>query len=296
MRRERNAAERDLVAVMQNAIDMRGRKMHGLIAAIVEIRSAAGLDNRNIGRHDLIFRMRLAQNLGAARAVVVMRVANEKNLDVAPMQSKRLDAFANERRRRVEIAIDEDVAGRRDDEIGCEIFAADVVQIAGNPESRKWLGPLGIGIGCNARREEQRESKGEKCGGLPDDQWDSVSLASGWTISRAFSRCTPREPLTRAASPRSRFCLSHSPAAVASDRKIASAPAALAASTRCFALPRTPTTISICASAAAFPQAECSAGACSPSSSISPAMRILRFAGYAASVRIIDCSASGLEL
>ena len=47
---------------------------------------------------------------------------------------------------------------------------------------------------------------------------------------------------------------------------------------------------------AARPQAACRAGPCSPCSSISPATRIRRLAGREARVRIIERSASGLEL
>ena len=48
-------------------------------------------------------------------------------------------AFCDQGRRRFEIAVDEDVALRRDDEVGGEVFAADIVEISGDAERWKWL-------------------------------------------------------------------------------------------------------------------------------------------------------------
>ncbi len=48
--------------------------------------------------------------------------------------------------------------------------------------------------------------------------------------------------------------------------------------------------------AAARPQARCSSAASRPSSSISPAIRMRRFAGSEARVSIMEINASGLEL
>ena len=44
-RRERNSAERNGVAVMQDAVDMRGREVHGFVVGVMEVGCAAGLDD-----------------------------------------------------------------------------------------------------------------------------------------------------------------------------------------------------------------------------------------------------------
>ncbi len=130
VRGEDDAAERDFVAVVKHAVDVRGREMHGLVGAVLEVGAAAGLDDGYIGRHDFILCVRLAKDFGAAGAVVVVRVADEQDFDVSEFESKRLDALADERGRRRKVAVDEDVALRRDDEVGGEVLAADVIQTA----------------------------------------------------------------------------------------------------------------------------------------------------------------------
>ena len=67
---------------------------------------------------------------------------------------------------RFQVAVDEDVALRRGDEVGGEIFAADVIEIAGDAEGRKRPGPRGRILrreatnGC--KQEEQRDAAGER--------------------------------------------------------------------------------------------------------------------------------------
>ena len=70
-----------------------------LVVGVVEVGAATGFDNRNIRRHDFVFGMCLAQNLGAARAVVVVAVADEQDLDIAEVEAQGLDALAYLRRR-----------------------------------------------------------------------------------------------------------------------------------------------------------------------------------------------------
>ena len=89
---------------------------------------------------------------------------------------------------------------------------------------------------------------------------------------------------------------SHRPAASASGRKIAATPAGAG---------RSGEVLRIAAHAhhdvepgfgGGLAAGRVKRGACSPSSSISPATRMRRLAGRAASVRIMERSASGLEL
>ena len=71
-----------------------------------------------------------------------MRVADEEDLDVAELEAELLDAGSDERDILLEIAVDQDVPFRRGDQIVRESFAADVVEVAGDSEWRKWLGPI----------------------------------------------------------------------------------------------------------------------------------------------------------
>jgi hypothetical protein len=82
-----------------------------------------------------------------------MCVADQKDPDIAKLESEFLDAGPNQWNTRLEIAVDEDVALRTGDEIISEAFAADVVQIAGDMEWRKWLDPIGIGLSAQRTRE-----------------------------------------------------------------------------------------------------------------------------------------------
>ena len=119
----------------------------------------------------------------------------------------------------------------------------------------------------------------------------------GCSTSRARSSFTPREALSSTTSPSRRFSLSQKPACSASSTNSADlAPAARAPSTMAWPLPRTPRMISMPAKAAASPQARCNWTDSRPSSSISPATRMRRFAGMEARVWIMERSASGLEL
>ncbi len=97
VRGENRAAEAHRVAVVQHAVDVSGRELHGMIRAVLKIGFAAGLDDRDVGIHDGIFGASEADDLGAAGAVVVVRMADEQNLDVFKVEAKGFNAFTNER-------------------------------------------------------------------------------------------------------------------------------------------------------------------------------------------------------
>ena len=73
------------------------------------------------------------------------------SLNLKPSDSM---AFLDQRRRRFEIAVDEDVALRRDDEVGGEVLAAHVVEISGDAERRE----TAWSSGGNLARERQCEN------------------------------------------------------------------------------------------------------------------------------------------
>jgi hypothetical protein len=79
------------------------------------------------------------------------------------MEAEGFDALADERDRRLEAAVDEDEAVGCDDEIGGQVFAADVIEVAGDAEGGKGFGPAGIGgrgSEVEGGGEDQEEGKG----------------------------------------------------------------------------------------------------------------------------------------
>ena len=80
-----------MLAVVKDTVDLRRRKPHGLVRSVMEIVVAAGFDNRNILRHHFVFRSGLALDLGASGAVIVVGVADEKNLCVAVFKAERFN-------------------------------------------------------------------------------------------------------------------------------------------------------------------------------------------------------------
>jgi len=138
--------------------------MHELVRAVSKIGFASRFDHRNIWSHYLVFCSGKVDNFGAASAVVVVCVADEQDLDIAEAEAERLDALADKRCGRFKIAVDENESPRRSDEIGRKIFAADVVEIAGNAKWRKWASPGGIDLRREPRDRfesaEQQETSG----------------------------------------------------------------------------------------------------------------------------------------
>ncbi len=63
-------------------------------AAVLEVGFAAGLDDGDVGVHDVIFCAGELEDGGAAGAVVVVGVADEQDLDVAEMEAEGFDALA----------------------------------------------------------------------------------------------------------------------------------------------------------------------------------------------------------
>ena len=160
MRGEDGAAERDCVAIVQDAIDVGGRKLHGLVVRRIESRFCRRIRPTETSPSMTSYFAPVRRLIcGAAGAVVVVGVADEQDFDVAEIEAERFDALADLRRGRCEIAVDEDVALRRDDEVGGEIFAADVVEIAGDAERREGLGPGGIDSGARLRLRDAERCK-----------------------------------------------------------------------------------------------------------------------------------------
>ena len=135
----------------------------------MEVCSAAGFDDRHIAIHDVVFGAGEADDLLAARAVVVMRVADEKDFDVAEVEAERFDALPDQRHRGFETRIDENEPARRGDEVGAKVLAADVVEVSRDAEGRKRSEPCRIVLGgqreeSGSEEREEREASSELSG------------------------------------------------------------------------------------------------------------------------------------
>jgi Zn-dependent protease len=99
------------------------------------------------------------------------------------MEAKLLDAVEDQRRRGFEAGVDQDVAGRRDDQVRREVFAADVVEVVGDAEGRDGGGPLGVGRaeGLRARGQNKHEQEsGER---------EAASHGGGASFGRSSDKC-----------------------------------------------------------------------------------------------------------
>ena len=76
--------------------------------------------------------------------MVEVGVADKQDLDVADVETELFDTFADERRRGRQAGVYEDVPGWRDDQVGAEVLAADVVQVVGDAERSDGRGPPGV--------------------------------------------------------------------------------------------------------------------------------------------------------
>src|SRR5262249_38330765 len=129
VRDKRSATQGDLLAIVEHAIDFCRRIQILGDGAIVEVLFAAGFDDRDICVHHHVFRPGQLLDPCATSAVVKMRVADQKNFDVGKLEAQFLDTLANLRHARFEVAVDEDVAGRRSDQIAGQAQAADIVDV-----------------------------------------------------------------------------------------------------------------------------------------------------------------------
>src|SRR5204862_5061750 len=76
------------VTIMQHAVYFRWFVVVVAVSAILEISLAAGLDNIHVSIHHVILRAGKLLHQSAARTVVPMRMANEKNLGIAEVEPK----------------------------------------------------------------------------------------------------------------------------------------------------------------------------------------------------------------
>jgi len=141
---QRRAAEFDFISVVKDAVDFRGRVEKRFVVCKVEVLLAARFDVGYICVHDHVFGPGVMEDCGTACAVVVVGMADEKDLYVMPLEAEFFNGGADLARRCGEVAVDEDVSGRRGDEEAGEVTAADVVEIASDLEGREWGGPVRV--------------------------------------------------------------------------------------------------------------------------------------------------------
>ena len=155
VRGEGDAAEGDVIAVVEDAVNMRGREAHGFIGRVMEVGRATRLDDGNVLRHDVVFGAGETLDCCAAGAVVVVSVAYQEDFGVGELEAELFDALLDERRRRFKIAVDEDVASGRDDEVAGEISAANVIEIPSDVKGRERGGPIGRDLGGERECKKQ---------------------------------------------------------------------------------------------------------------------------------------------
>ena len=154
---EGEAAKRDRVVVVQDAVDVGGREGFERVAGGEEVGLAAGLHHGDVAVHDFVLRVSFADDFGRAGAVVEVGLRVEQDLGVVVLEAKLLNAGADLWRRGREVGVDEDIALGCSDQVAGQIAAADVVKIVGDLEGREWRGPVGVGV-CVGRADEGRET------------------------------------------------------------------------------------------------------------------------------------------
>jgi len=90
-----------------------------------------------------------------------VRLAVEQGFRIRPLEPQLLHARANLRRRRFEVGVDEDVPGRRGDEVCAQLLAADIVKVIGDLERRQRRRPLGVDLRASGEREKQCNKRKE---------------------------------------------------------------------------------------------------------------------------------------
>src|SRR5258708_2720007 len=119
---EHGTAECHFIAVLEYDIHLRWRELGVVRLAESRLGRTAAFDGRDIAFHDHVFGARELFDLGTARAMVRMRVADQKDLDVRELEAQLLHARADERDRFLETAVDEDVSFWSRNEVRREIL------------------------------------------------------------------------------------------------------------------------------------------------------------------------------
>ena len=159
---QRDAAELDFVAILQNAVDLARVPAAGRVQVLA---LAARGDDLVVAAHDIDLGAGQLLQQRVARDVVRVGMARQQDLDIGHLEAERLDRFLNQGNRALKAAVDEDVPLGSGDEIGGQILGADVVDIADDLVRRERLVPIGWALSNGGHGERQR---GEKHGRISD--------------------------------------------------------------------------------------------------------------------------------
>jgi hypothetical protein len=158
VRDEDCTAKLHFVAIVQHAIDFGWRIKKFRTVAVLKIGLATGFDHGHVGVHDHVACAGQRLDLGAAGIVIPVRVADQQNLGVFEFESELFDTSLEQRHICFQIAVDQNVALGRRDQITRQPLAADVVQVARDVKRRERFGPVGIVLSENTARSEEDEN------------------------------------------------------------------------------------------------------------------------------------------
>ena len=150
VRDENRTPEPHFVPVVKDPVDFRRRIPTSRSPdrrTVGKILSAAALDHGHITIHHHVLGMGQAQHLGAAGVVVEVRVAYQQDLDIGESETELLDAAADQRNRRFEARVDQDIAPWGNNKIGREVLTSHVVEIPRNPIGINGCCPGGVRLG-----------------------------------------------------------------------------------------------------------------------------------------------------
>src|SRR4051794_26533929 len=102
----------------------------------MEVFSAARFDVMHVGIHHYVLGTRRRFHTRAPGTMVPVRMTDEEHLGIGELEAQLLHALADHWNGTFQIAVDQDVALWRRDEISSQPFAADVVNVANHPVGR----------------------------------------------------------------------------------------------------------------------------------------------------------------
>jgi hypothetical protein len=137
MTRQRCAAERDLVAVAQNAVGLGGAIAHHLFGVRREVIRAAAGQQGGVGLAHQDARAGQLLHQRVAAGVIGVRVAVQDDFDVREFEAEFRHAVADARHGRFKPGIHEDVPLRRGDEKRTDAGRADVMDVADEAKRRE---------------------------------------------------------------------------------------------------------------------------------------------------------------
>jgi len=136
--------EPDLIAVVQNPIDLRRLEERTRRFTVLKVTPAAVLDYRHIAFHHHVLRARQLFDERAAGTVIEVGMADQQDLDVAETESEALHILLDHRHGTLEIAIDQNVPLRSRDQERGQVLASDVIDVRNDLVRRKGSRPVRI--------------------------------------------------------------------------------------------------------------------------------------------------------